>query len=374
MKGALVVCNRDLRKFARQPLMVAITIMIPFLMLIMLGYAFGGAITHLPIAVVRDSYGDSSSNLVDTLQREQSCQFGGVNCQNSFQLIDVGTLDAAQNMLRESLVKAVVYIPPDFDSSDTHNVIAYLDTTDPLSAQTLSAELTQANQQVSVQLQGSSSNDPQANLVFSSLYQNISYIDYMAPSSAILAITYASAVGGGVTLLEDRERGIIEGYLVTPLERYEIVFGVILAGAVKAFLSAGGMLALAIFVAGVQPRTDLFGGILMLITLALTALGIISMMTVAGIRAPSPNILRFIIAPVVLILYFTSGAVYPIQGLPEWMREIAVVNPETYAFHALRLLMYKGVTFTGIIGDLTFLGAFAIVMFAASTFAFRRSL
>lgn len=372
MNGAIAICKRDLRKFVRQPVMVAITIMIPFMMLVLLGYSFGGAIAHVPIAVVRESYGAASMSFLDILQAEQSCQFGGVNCQNSFQLVNVGDLDAAQNMLRDSSVKAVVYIPPDYDATGTGDLIAYLDNTDPLTAGTISAELTQASQQLSIQTL--SPKDTQSNLVLSSIYQNISYIEYVAPSSAILAIVYASAIGGGVTLLEDRKAGIIEGYLVTPLEQYEIVFGIILAGVVKAVVSAGGMLILAVLVAGIHPKADLLGGILMVVTLTLTSLCIISMITVIGIRASNPDVLRFLIAPIVLILYFTSGAVYPIQGLPGWMREIAIVNPETYAFHALRLLMYKGTSLTAITGDFTFLAIFALVMFVASTLAFRRSL
>jgi ABC-2 type transport system permease protein len=352
--------------------MVAIAIMIPFLLLVLLGHSFGGAISHVPIAVVRDSYGVSSESFLDVLHSEQSCQFGGVNCQDSFELVNVGDLDAAQSMLRGSSVKAVVYIPAGYDAAGAGDVIAYLDTTDPLTAGTVSAELAQASQQLSIQT--SSAKDPQPNLVLVSLYQNISYIEYMAPSSAILAITYASAIGGGVTLLEDRKGGIIEGYLVTPLERYEIILGVILAGVVKAVVSAGGMLVLAILVAGVHPRADLLGGVLMLVTLVLTSLGIISMITVAGIRAPSPDVLRFLIAPIVLILYFTSGAIYPIQGLPGWMKEIADVNPETYAFHALRLLMYKGTSFAAITGDFIFLTAFTFIMVVVSTLAFKRTL
>lgn len=355
--------------------MLAITIFVPFLMLVLIGYAFGGAIAHVPIAVVRDSYGTSSTNFLDILQAEQSCQFGGVNCQNSFQLVNVADLDAAQTMLREGLVKAVVYIPPDFDGSHgAHDVIAYLDTTDPLSAGTISAELTQATQRLSVQLQSSASEDPQANLVLSSPYPDISYIEFMAPSSALLAIAYASAIGGGITLLEDRERGVIEGYLVTPLKRYEIVVGVLLSGVIKAVVSSGGMLVLAILVAGVHPNIDLTGAVLIVFTLFLTSLGIISMVTAIGVRAPNRAMLQFLIAPLVLILFFTSGGIYPVQGFPSWMRAIATVNPEAYAFHALRLLMYKGATWAGVIGDFTFLAVFTGLMLIIATLMFRRSL
>jgi len=100
MRGALSVCERDVRKFIRQPAVMISTIVGPFLTLILLGSAYGGAITNAPIAVVRESRGPFSSNFVDILRNEQTCAYGGINCQNSFQLIDVPDVDAAQQMLR----------------------------------------------------------------------------------------------------------------------------------------------------------------------------------------------------------------------------------------------------------------------------------
>jgi hypothetical protein len=44
------------------------------------------------------------------------------------------------------------------------------------------------------------------------------------------------------------------------------------------------------------------------------------------------------------------GAIYPIDGFPDWMRSIAVVNPEAYAVHALLLLMYNGASLAAVLG------------------------
>jgi ABC-2 type transport system permease protein len=375
MRGALVLCKRDLRKFIRQPTMMFATIVVPFILLILIGYAFGGTIAHVPIAVVQYSYGDSSNGFLDIIQAEQSCLLGGSGCQNSFQLIYVSDLGRALSMLREGSVKAVVYIPLDFDrSTSDHDINVYIDTTDPLSAGAISNELTQARQQFSLNQQALSLQDQPVNIVQSSIYRNVLYIEFMAPGSVASTILFVALIGGGITILNDRERGVIEGYLATPLKSYEIVLGVVLAGVVKAILSAGTMLLLAVLIAGVRPNVDPLGLLLMTLTLVLASLGMLSLVTAIAVRAPSADMLRFTILPLSYILFFTSGAVYPIQGFPAWMKAFATVNPMTYTVHALRLLMYKGSTIAAVIGDFTFLIVFTGIMLVIATLVFRRSL
>jgi len=375
LRGALTICKRDLRKFIRQPSMIFATIIIPFILLILMGYAFGGAIAHEPIAVVQYSYGDSSNSFLAIIQAEQSCLLGGAGCQNSFKLIYVPDLGTALTMLREGTVKAVVYIPLGFDASaSTRNINVYIDTTDPLSAGAVSNELTQAAQQLTLEQQILYPKAPNVNIVQSSIYRDVLYIEFMAPGSIASTLLFVALIGGGITILNDRERGVIEGYLVTPLKSYEIVFGVLLAGVVKAVISAGAMLLLAVVFAGVRPNLDALGILLMIPTLVLAALGLLSIVAAIAMRAPSADMLRFIILPLSYILYFTSGAVYPIQGFPAWMRALSAVNPMTYTVHALRLLMYKGASIAGVIGDFTFLAVFTGIMLVITTLVFRRSL
>jgi len=346
MKGALWVCERDIRKFLRQPAVMLSAIIGPFLTLILLGFAFGGAITHVPVAVVRESVGPVSSNFLDIVRGEQSCAYGGVNCGDAFRLTDVPDLDSAQLMLRRGPVKAIIYIPLDFDQSignaNSPVVTVYLDNTDPLSAASISGQLAQAGGRISAQIQVNSPHDPTVTVDLADVYRDVLYIEFMAPGSLIQSIMFASIIGGGISILFDKQRGIIEGYLVTPLQQYEIVVGVLLAGVIKAMFSAIAMLVLAIVFAGARPMTDISGFILMFFTIFLTALGLISMMTAYAVRAPAPEVYQFTAFPINLILYFTSGAVYPIEGFPDWMRSIASLNPEAYAVHALRVVMYKG--------------------------------
>ena len=378
MKGALWVCERDIRKFVRQPFVMVSALLGPFLMLILLGSAFGGSITHVPIAIVRESQGQYSSTFLDIVRDQQSCAFGGVNCGDAFRLKDVPSLDQAEQMLREGQVKAAIYIPSGLDSSlsNLKNAVftVYLDNTDPLSAGAVSAGLTRAASQLSGQIRIISAHDPTITLDTADFYRNVFYIEFMAPGSLVQAIFIASIIGGGISILFDKQRGILEGYLVTPLKQYEIVIGVLLAGVIKAMFSSLTMLFLAIVVAGVRPMANATGFLLSLFTLFLTALGLISMMTAFAVRAPAPEVYQFTSFPINLVLYFTSGAIYPIDGFPNWMREMAVFNPEAYAVHALRLLMYKGASFGAVAGDFAFLAGFTAIMCIVATLAFKRAL
>jgi ABC-2 type transport system permease protein len=348
----------------------------PFLTLILLGYAFGGAVTHAPVAVVRQSYGPTSTNFLDTIQNQQNCLYGGVDCANAYKLIDVPDLGTAESMLRTGVVKAVVYIPLDFDQAGSNSTVVtvYLDNTDPISAATISGLMNQAAAQLSATVKVSSPLDSAVTVDIANIYREVFYIEFMAPGSLIQSIMFASIIGGGISILFDKQRGIIEGYLVTPLKQYEIVIGVLLSGVTKAMFSATTMLILAILVAGVRPMTNVVGFIFIFITLFMTSMGLISMMSAYAVRAPAPEVYQFTAFPINLILYFTSGAVYPIDGFPSWMRGIASINPEAYAIHALRVLMYKGAGPLAVIGDIAFLGLFTALMIVLATAAFRRAL
>jgi ABC-2 type transport system permease protein len=74
------------------------------------------------------------------------------------------------------------------------------------------------------------------------------------------------------------------------------------------------------------------------------------------------------------LLYFPSGAVYPQQGFPAWMKPIAAVDPFTYAVHAFKSLLLKNTGFGAIGYDLLYLLLFSVIAMTAATALFRRTL
>ena len=75
-----------------------------------------------------------------------------------------------------------------------------------------------------------------------------------------------------------------------------------------------------------------------------------------------------------MLLFFPSGAVYPVEAFPSWLRWISIVDPFTYTVHALRNLTIKNTGFEGIATDVLILTCFSAVMVAGTLVLFKRQL
>jgi ABC-2 type transport system permease protein len=74
------------------------------------------------------------------------------------------------------------------------------------------------------------------------------------------------------------------------------------------------------------------------------------------------------------LLFFPSGAVYPIAGFPKWLRVISNCDPFTYAVHAFHSLLLKDVGFAAVTTDVFALTLTSIVVLSGATLLFRRTL
>src|SRR2546430_17445100 len=77
----------------------------------------------------------------------------------------------------------------------------------------------------------------QTTLSIVELYPYIEYMKYLLPGSIALAMFVSVMIGGGIIYIDDKARGIHEGYLVTPITRLELVMGLNVAGALKAMMA-----------------------------------------------------------------------------------------------------------------------------------------
>jgi len=98
------------------------------------------------------------------------------------------------------------------------------------------------------------------------------------------------------------------------------------------------------------------------------------MMFLIMVRVSDPLVPRAIFGMLNTVLYFPSGAVYPTQSFPAWMKAIAVVDPFSYAVHGFKQLILKNTGLMAISGDLLFLFCFTALAMTAATLLFRRTL
>jgi ABC-2 type transport system permease protein len=115
----------------------------------------------------------------------------------------------------------------------------------------------------------------------------------------------------------------------------------------------------------------------MLETLALilvTALAFNGMMFLLMVRVDDPLVPRAMFGVLNLLLFYPSGAMYPISAFPAWLRALSVVDPFTYAIHGFKAIVLKDGGFVAIQFDLLFLFVFGMGTLLIATPLFKRTL
>ncbi|PYR44514.1 MAG: hypothetical protein DMF93_00080 [Acidobacteria bacterium] len=206
------------------------------------------------------------------------------------------------------------------------------------------------------------------------VYPYVPYIQYLLPGSVVMSIFMMVMIGGGIIYIDDKARGLHEGYLVTPIKKFELIAGFNISGTIKAVIAGMFLILVGSVIAGVPNPFEPLRLLRLFVVVVVTAFALISLMFLLMVRVSDPLLPRAVFGILNTVLYFPSGAVYPQQGFPGWMQVIAVADPFTYAVHAFKCLLLKDTGFAAITGDLTFLMLFAGVAMTAATLLFKRTL
>jgi ABC-2 type transport system permease protein len=190
----------------------------------------------------------------------------------------------------------------------------------------------------------------------------------------VLSIFMMVMIGGGIIFIDDKARGLHEGYLVTPLTKLELIMGFNLSGAIKAVLAGTVLMTVGSLVAGIPHPLEPLRLLRLFVVIVVTALALVSMMFLLMVRVNDPLVPRATFGLLNTLLFFPSGAVYPQAAFPAWMRAIASVDPFTYAVHALKSLLLKGTGMAAVGPDLLYLALFSIATMTLATMLFRRTL
>jgi ABC-2 type transport system permease protein len=370
MHRTLAIVEREMRRFRRSPMLIVMSMVFPLLQLIVLGYAFGGNVKHLKLAVVDQDHGVPAVRI-----REMA---GAVaSGARTLELIEYADPGQALADLRNGAVNGVLEIPPDFSrrtlTSQQPRLALISDNTDTFVSATLAATVNSMvaafNTPVRVERVSSV-----ARLDVVEVYPYVPYIQYLLPGSITMSIFMMVMIGGGIIFIDDKARGLHEGYLVTPITKLELVAGFNISGTIKAVLAGVVITIIGSLIAGVPNPLDPLRTIRMLVVITLTAFSLISLMFLLMVRVTDPLLPRAIFGVLNTVLYFPSGAVYPQAGFPGWMQAIAAVDPFTYAVHAFKSLLLKNTGFGAIAFDVFFLTLFSIVAMTAATALFKRTL
>jgi ABC-2 type transport system permease protein len=199
-----------------------------------------------------------------------------------------------------------------------------------------------------------------------------SYLSFMLPG--ILALTaLGGAVGGGMSLLDERLRGIIKEYLVAPIPRLAILLGNAASTVTKALFQAAIILVIGSLM-GAHVTADPLGWLALLLLITLFTLGFAGIALAVAARSSSIMGYHGLIFLFNLPLLFASNALYPLLTLPGWLRIVALANPTTYLIDAMRALAFGGEAALPLALSWAVTVAFALCGLALALWSFRSAI
>ncbi len=194
------------------------------------------------------------------------------------------------------------------------------------------------------------------------------YIEFLGPGIIGMSIIFTS-IFNGMQVIWDRQFGFLKETLVAPVPRLAIMFGRTLGGATVATLQ-GIIVLLAIVIAGFRPDSWLVVVpavfVMLLIGLLFSALGIMVASLLRDMQG-FQLIMNFLVMP----LFFLSGALFPLNNVPQVMLWIARFDPLSYGVDALRYFLINLSTF-GIALDLLVLSGITALFLVLGSYFFSR--
>lgn len=159
------------------------------------------------------------------------------------------------------------------------------------------------------------------------------YLGFIAPGIVAMTVLFASMFSG-IQVVWDKQFGFLKETMVAPVSRLAIMIGQTLGGATTALIQ--GFLILFISLAIGVPVSSGPGvlvaiGFMLLIGISFTALGV-----AAASRMEDMQGFQFIINFVIFPLFFLSGALFPLEGLPAWLGTLTYLDPLTYGVEGIR--------------------------------------
>ena len=371
MQRTWAIIERELRRFRRSPTLIVISMIFPVVQLVILGYAFGGNVKHLKVGVVDQDHGLPAVKVRELC----SAVAGGAR---TFETVEYADQGRALADLRNGRINGVLTIPPEFSrrvlERNQPRVALIEDNTDNFVSATLVGTVNSMMAAYNQPTPAAARVQTQATLDVVEVYPYVPYVQYLLPGSIVMSIFMMVMIGGGIIFIDDKARGLHEGYLVTPITKLELIAGFNISGTIKAVIAGMALMIIGSLIAGIPNPFDVMRLIRLIVVIVVTAFALISLMFLLMVRVNDPLVPRATFGVLNTLLYFPSGAVYPQQGFPQWMQVIAAVDPFTYAVHAFKSLLLKNTGFEAIWVDLAYLLLFSLVAMTAATKLFRRTL
>jgi ABC-2 type transport system permease protein len=368
------IIRKEFIHIARDPRTLALTFVMPLVMLLLLGYAATNDVRNVPLAVWDQDRSEASRALI-----------AAYDSADYFELTwEVDSDTQLEQLVNDGSAKVGMIIPPrygdDLAAGGRAEVAFVIDGSDPSVAQTALAAATQLGQAASVELvgerlaakgQGGTLTMPID--VRTQVWYNpdLKTAYYMVPALIGVIMLFLSVVLTSTAIVRERERGTIEQLIVTPIRAGELLVGKLTPYVLLAFLNMVEILTIGVLLFGVP----ISGSIpLLLATAALflvTPLGIgLLVSTIAKSQQEAIIVSLFFLLPNI----FLSGFFFAIAAMPGWLQAITYLFPLRYFLTIVRGIVLKGTGVVELWPEILALVIYGTVVMGLAASRFRKRL
>lgn len=216
---------------------------------------------------------------------------------------------------------------------------------------------------------------------------SVDYLTFMA-AGVIAMTTLFTSLFGGISLLFDKNWGLMREMLASPMPRTHIMMGISLSGMTKSFVQVTIIMAFGLLL-GVQFFPGFSAARIVLSILGIFAfvgvfsLGFLLFSSTISMRLESPEGLQGVITLLTLPLFFVSNALYPIQAFPPILQTLSIYNPLTHLVSGVRYFALGSDFFAvgarysstpaDVVASFAYLVVFAAVMYLLARRTFQRA-
>ncbi len=330
---------KEFIQMRRDRLTFALMIVLPFIQLILFGFAINTNPKHLPTAVINGDSSPLTRTFISALQNSEYFQIKYPNV----------TEKQAEDLIARGSVQFIVQFPLNFSRELIHgskpNLLVIADATDPVATGNASSALnalanTVFNQELSRGLSYLIPGPAAFNLNVQQRYNPEALSQYnIVPGLMGVVLTMTMVMITGLAITRERERGTMESLLATPVKPIEVMIGKIIP-----YIMVGYIQQLLIIIAGVVifdvPHE---GSILLLLIATLPfifanlSVGL-TFSTIAKNQLQAVQMTFFFFLPSILL----SGFMFPFHGMPVWAQIIGNCLPLTHFLNIVRGILLKG--------------------------------
>lgn len=359
--------SKELRQILRDKELLMMLVVMPVMQITLYSLALSPEVEHLQLGVIDYASSPTSREFVARLVRNQV-----------FDIVDSGgSSKALSQKVRDGQLDAGIIIPPDFErrikSERGATVQVLLDGVDANTAGIASGYIAQILQAFNSQLSTGTQNpkeliEPMVSYAYN---PGLESKWFFVPGVLAMVLNLVSTLVSSAAVIREKDTGTLEQLLMTPVTSLQILIAKIVPLAIVLMMNVFISLFIAVFIYHTPFRGNLllFLGVSLLAIIVGISLGI-SLAAFAANQRQSLLTSFFVNLPVIQL----SGALTPIESMPDFWQKVALLDPLRYYVACVKAIMLKGVGIEAIWKDVLALLAFALVLLVASSMRFRKQL